>query len=132
MTPGSRTTTLLRASCLIMTLLCAQIALAANGPQVVAMSPAPGSTVAPPSSITVTLSAAPSAASLAGAVLLVAAGPDAQLGTADDIVISPASVSVAGNVVTLDLTGVTLPNGSYQLTLNGNIGAGTRSPSAAT
>jgi PKD repeat protein len=84
-----------------------------------AMSPAPGSILTtPPSSIVVTLSSNLNASSVnASTVQLVRAGPDGVFGTADDVAVIPAGISVSGSTLTLDLTGVKLPNDKYQVIL---------------
>src|SRR5437762_1719321 len=80
---------------------------AANGPQVTAMSPAPGSSAAAPSSITITFSANIDPASVNNSTCtLVRAGPDGILGTADDVVVVPTSLSVNGSILTMDMSGV--------------------------
>ncbi len=83
------------------------------------MSPTPGTTLTtPPTSITVTLDQPPATGSVnAYSVRLVRAGADGVLGTADDLTILPAGISTSGTTITLDLTGVKLPNDQYQVTL---------------
>ena len=83
------------------------------------MSPTPGTTLsAPPTSITVTLdqSAATGSAN-ANSVRLVRAGADGVFGTADDVAIVPGGISTNGNLITINLAGVKLPNDQYQVTL---------------
>lgn len=86
------------------------------------MSPAPGSSVtAAPSSIVLTFSnAVDSHTVLGNTIRLFRPGPDGAFGTADDVAVAPASVSLAAsNQVKLDLTGVALPNDLYQVRLSG-------------
>ncbi len=96
-----------------------------SGPiRVTSLSPAPGSTVpALPGSITVGFDREVNAASVTTASFtLRRAGADGQLGTADDVAVTPASVTVpAANPrsAVMGLTGVTSVAGSYRITLLG-------------
>jgi hypothetical protein len=93
-------------------------------PRATGMTPEPGSVLtAPPLSVRVPFDKSLDPATLSGATCrLVRAGPDGILGTADDVLIVPnALVLVNGNTVKIDLTGVTLPNDLYQLTLSGPV-----------
>jgi hypothetical protein len=92
---------------------------------VTALSPAPGAVLsAPPASVTVTFSQDVDAATLAGNITLVGAGPDGQFDTADDRIVVPAAVNTNGKIVTLDVTGVSMPNDTYRLKLYDSVGAG--------
>ena len=97
------------------------------GPRVTALTPAPGSAVnASPSNIVATFSANIDPVSVSAQTFtLVGSGLDGVFDTADDVIITPAAVSVNGNTATLDLTGVKMPNDTYQVRLYGNRGAGT-------
>ncbi|MBI3855758.1 MAG: Ig-like domain-containing protein, partial [Planctomycetes bacterium] len=90
-------------------------------PTVTAMAPAPGANLSSkPASISITLSAPIDPATVGAAtVKLVGRGVDGLFGTADDVVLTPASIGVAGSVITLDLTGVTMPDDLYRVTLDG-------------
>ena len=95
-------------------------ALTQAPPAVTGMSPAPGSTQSSPTSVVVAFSADLDPLSISAAsVRLVGRGPDGVFDTGDDVIITPASVTVNGSVLTLDLTGQTLPNDVYRLTLSG-------------
>src|SRR5579862_4024442 len=100
-----------------------------NTLQVTAMLPAPNSVqTSAVTSVTVTLSGAVNAAGVhAGSVKLVRAGPDGLFDTADDVVITPASLTVVGtNQIKLDLTGVSMPSDKYRLSLtNGTTNSST-------
>jgi PKD repeat protein len=73
---------------------------------------------AAPTQLTATLSNnANPATATASTVELVRAGPDGVLGTVDDVAITPNGVSVNGSQISMDLTGVTLPNDKYRFTL---------------
>jgi concanavalin A-like lectin/glucanase superfamily protein/Big-like domain-containing protein len=85
------------------------------------VSPSPNS-LAPtgPAVITINFSGNVDATTVTGTTLtVVRAGPDSLLGTADDVAITPASVSVSGTTVTLDLTGATLPDDTYSIKISG-------------
>jgi hypothetical protein len=103
----------------------AQPSSAASGPiRVTSLAPAPGSTVAAlPGSITVGFDRELNAPSVTTASFtLRGAGADGQLGTADDVAIAPASVTVpAANPrsAVMNLTGVASVAGSYRITLLG-------------
>jgi hypothetical protein len=91
-------------------------------PRATSMTPSPGSTLtAPPSAVVVAFNKAISSASVSVETCrLVRAGADGILGTADDVAITPQSVTVTGtNNVRLALGGVSLPNDLYQVTLSG-------------
>ena len=84
------------------------------------MTPLPDSIqTSAPASIVLTLNGTIDAKTVStGTVQLVRAGTDGILGTSDDVVIVPKSVSALnGNQIQLDLTGVKLPNDTYQVTL---------------
>ncbi len=85
------------------------------------VSPAPGSlTATGPTAITITFSANVDPATVGGSTFIVVrAGPDALLNTADDVTIVPASISATGGVVTLDLTGASLPDDTYGIKISG-------------
>lgn len=103
----------------------AQPSSSAAGPvRVTSLSPAPNATlVTAPTAITVGFNRELNAPSVTTATFtLQRAGADAQLGTADDVAITPASVSVpAANPrsAVMSLAGVTLPLDRYRLTLSG-------------
>ncbi|HYF49281.1 MAG TPA: LamG-like jellyroll fold domain-containing protein, partial [Planctomycetota bacterium] len=85
-----------------------------------AMSPAPGANLSSaPAQITVAFSADLNAASVtAAAVRIVRRGPDNAFGTADDVTLTPAAVSLNGpREIRIDLTGAVLPNDVYRVTL---------------
>ena len=52
-------------------------------------------------------------------IALVRAGPDAILGTADDVTIIPASITVNGAAVTMNLAGATLLDDTYGIKISG-------------
>ncbi|HEY3319276.1 MAG TPA: LamG-like jellyroll fold domain-containing protein [Planctomycetota bacterium] len=87
---------------------------------VTGMSPAPNSVLAaPPAGVTLQFSQDIDPATVnTNSVRLVGAGPDGVFGTADDVAISPASIAINGEQVTLDLQGVTLPNCNVQMTVS--------------
>ena len=93
-------------------------------PQVTAMTPAPNSSlVSQPANIVVIFgeNIDPTTAT-SGTVSLVRAGADGILGTADDVVMTPAAISLSGNnTLLIDLSNVKLPNDLYQLRLSGNL-----------
>ena len=96
--------------------LCTQAA-----PRVTDLNPAPGSTQASPDSVTITFSQPIDPASVSAATLsLLGRGSDGLFGTADDVIVSPNSLSVTGNQVTLVLTGQTLPDDLYRVRLSGS------------
>jgi hypothetical protein len=103
----------------------AQPSSAAAGPiRVTSLSPVPGSTVPTlPGSISVGFDREVNAPSVTTASFtLRRAGADGQLGTADDVAITPASVTVpAANPrsAVMSLTGVASAAGSYRITLLG-------------
>jgi hypothetical protein len=103
----------------------AQPSSSAAGPiRVTSLSPAPGSTVlALPASITAGFDRELNAPSVTTASFTLSrAGPDAQLGTADDIAITPAAVTVPSanpRSAVMDLTGVASVLDRYRLTLVG-------------
>jgi hypothetical protein len=86
------------------------------------LTPTPGTTLTvPPTSIVANFSKNldPSTVN-ANTVLLTRAGPDGVLGTGDDVTIAPASITVVGNnSLNIDLTGVILPDDTYQVRLLG-------------
>ncbi|HKS15925.1 MAG TPA: LamG-like jellyroll fold domain-containing protein [Planctomycetota bacterium] len=85
------------------------------------VSPAPNSsTPTGPAAITVTFSADVDPATVNGSTFIVfRAGPDTLLDTADDVAITPSSITVTGAVVTLDLTGAALPDDTYAIKISG-------------
>jgi hypothetical protein len=96
--------------------------------RVTSLSPAPGSTdVEMPPSITVGFDRELNAPSInAASFKLVRGGTDGLLGTADDVEITPASVTVPlanPRAAVMDLTGVPLVNDRYGITLSGTGGA---------
>jgi hypothetical protein len=103
----------------------AQPSSAAAGPvRVTSIAPAPGSTlIALPSSITVGFNRELNAPSVTTATFrLQRSGPDRVLGSADDVLIAPPSVTVpAANQrsAVMDLTGVPNVFDSYRVTLSG-------------
>jgi hypothetical protein len=103
----------------------AQPSSSASGPiRITSLSPAPSSTVfALPGSITVGFNREVNAPSVTTASFtLRRAGVDGQLGTADDVTMTPASVTVpAANPrsAVMDLTGVASVLDSYRITLLG-------------
>jgi hypothetical protein len=102
---------------------------ASTGPiRVTSLSPAPGSTdVEMPVAIAVGFDRELNAPSINTASFkLVRSGADGVLGTADDVEITPASVSVPKSnprAAVMDLTGVPLVNDRYGITLAGTGGA---------
>jgi hypothetical protein len=107
----------------------AQPSSSASGPiRVTSLSPAPGSTVlALPASITVGFDREVNAPSVTTASFtLTRAGTDGVLGTADDVAITPASVTVPGanpRSAVMSLTGVASVFDRYRVTLVGTGGA---------
>jgi hypothetical protein len=107
----------------------AQPSSSASGPiRVTSLSPAPGSTVlALPASISVGFNREVNATSVTtGSFLLHRAGPDGVLGTADDVAVTPASVTVpAANPrsAVMSLAGVASAFERYRITLVGTGGA---------
>ncbi|HJR70025.1 MAG TPA: Ig-like domain-containing protein, partial [Gammaproteobacteria bacterium] len=103
----------------------AQPSSAAGGPiRVTSLSPAPNATVlALPASITVGFSRDLNAPSVTTATFtLVRAGADGVLGTADDVAVTPASVTVPGanpRSAVMDLTGVASAFDRYRIRLVG-------------
>jgi hypothetical protein len=103
----------------------AQPSSAASGPvRVTSLSPAPNTTlVALPSSITATFSRELNAPSVTTATFtLQRAGPDAVIGSADDVTITPAAVAVPTanpRSAVMDLTGVASVIDMYRVTLVG-------------
>jgi hypothetical protein len=102
---------------------------ASTGPiRVTSLSPAPGSTdVEMPGSITVGFDREVNAPSVnLASFKLVRSGPDALLGTADDVEITPTSVTVPNantRSAVMDLTGVPTVDDRYGITLLGTGGA---------
>lgn len=93
-------------------------------PRATGMTPDPGSVLkVAPASVLVAFGRNLDPATVSGATcLMVRAGPDGILGTADDVTIVPFAVTlVGGNTVKIDLTGVTLPDDLYQVTLSGPV-----------
>jgi methionine-rich copper-binding protein CopC len=85
------------------------------------VSPEPNSlTATGPASIAITFSAAVDSATVNDStVTLVRAGPDTLFNTADDVAITPSQVSVNGAIVTLELTGASLPDDTYRIRISG-------------
>ena len=107
------------AAACVLFLICECSVRAASGPVVTAMSPVPGSVLASaPSSVLLTFSSAIDPASVNTlTVQLVRAGPDGVFGTADDVAISPAAISVVNsNQIQIDLP-ANLPTDNYKVTL---------------
>ncbi len=91
--------------------------------RVTAMTPAPGTLLASaPSQIDITLDAPADPVSVGDfAVILQRAGADGLIGTSDDILFAPASVSLmGGTVIRIDLTAVTMPEDRYRVTVRGS------------
>lgn len=90
-------------------------------PQVIAMSPAPGSVQSSVTSITVSLNHAVSPSTVNPSTCrLYRPGPDGIFGTADDIEVTPASVQlIGGTQIVMGFTGVPLPNDQYEVLLSG-------------
>lgn len=105
----------------------AQPSSSAAGPvRVTSLTPAPGSTLlALPTSITAGFNRDLNASSVTTATFtLTRAGADGQLGTADDVAVTPAPVSVPGlapapRTAVMDLTGVPSAFDRYRITLVG-------------
>lgn len=100
----------------------ADFSIDAPPPVVTALSFTDGQAFAtPPTEVLATLSKAVSPDTVnEKTVLLVRAGTDGILGTADDVQIAPAAVEiVGGNQVRMDLAGSPLPNDTYRVTLLG-------------
>lgn len=102
-----------RAACLFVVMLSAwqRTTLAGAAPQVISMSPAPNATLtAAPSNVTVNFSQDMDPATVnAGTVRLQRAGSDGIIGTADDVAITPASVTLTTPTqAVLDLAGIGL------------------------
>jgi PKD repeat protein len=107
---------------LFLTLLCAASSAFAAALTVTSVSPLPNATLtAPPNSITFTLNQAVDPATVnANTVRIFAAGPDGIFGTDDDVTLVPAGISASGNTITVDLTGVQMPNAIYQIAVLAN------------
>lgn len=89
-------------------------------PTVTGASPAPGGWQTSPASVTITLSADVDPATVSSStVSLVGRGVDGSFGTPDDVVVTPTSLSVSANVITLDLSSQVLPDDVYRLRLSG-------------
>lgn len=89
--------------------------------KVTAFSLTPGTRLsAPPTAITANFSVAIDPATVnTTTFLLTGSGPDGVFGTADDVSIMPASVSVSSQQAILDLTGANMPEQYYRVTLRG-------------
>jgi len=85
------------------------------------VSPGPGSqTTSSPASVSIVFSSDVDPATVTpSTITLVEAGPDASFNTADDVTLMPTSTTAVGSTVTLDLTGQTLPIGSYRIKVSG-------------
>jgi hypothetical protein len=91
--------------------------------QILQVTPAPNATLAAaPAYVSVSFSKDIDPSTLTSASFrLVRPGPDGIFGTADDLVIIPATISMLDSVTAkLDLTGARLPNGQYQVRLLGS------------
>lgn len=94
--------------------------------QVTAMDPAPsGVLTSLPGDLTLTLNAALDASTVSPAtVRLIRAGGDGNLGTGDDVVVTPSSITLpAPNQIRLSFSGVPLPNDQYRVTLSATTSA---------
>ncbi len=90
--------------------------------RIIGMTPAPGEVLsAAPSEIVISLSDTVDANSVAAStVRIVRDGPDDVFDTPDDAVVVPNGMTVTGNQIHIDLTGVPLANNTYRVTLLGN------------
>ncbi len=95
----------------------ASFTIAAPQLQVTALTPAPNAVLtSTPANIIATFNKNIDPASVGpGTVHLIGAGPDNQFGTADDITIAPTGISINANTIKLDLTGISMPGGKYQV-----------------
>ncbi len=90
--------------------------------KIASMTPVPGANLgAPPSTLVVTFTSAPAPATInGGSVRFARAGADTLLDTADDVVIIPISMTMTtATTLTIDLTGLVLPNDAYRLVISG-------------
>ncbi|HYG74204.1 MAG TPA: LamG-like jellyroll fold domain-containing protein [Planctomycetota bacterium] len=86
--------------------------------RVMAMSPAPGSTVSSATSISVTFDKSMNAACFnAQSVLLKRAGVDNQFDTNDDVAIDPTGFTLNNKTLVVDLSGVVMRSDLYRVTL---------------
>jgi hypothetical protein len=91
--------------------------------RVTAISPSPGEVVTvAPTEIVVMLSDAVEPATLGAATIqLVRRGPDNAFDTPDDVVVMPTAITVSGGTqIHVDLTGLSLADDTYRVTLLGN------------
>jgi concanavalin A-like lectin/glucanase superfamily protein/Big-like domain-containing protein len=90
-------------------------------PTVTDMNPAPGSIQASPGTVTISFSQNIDPTSVsATTVTLIGRGSDGLYGTPDDVIVTPSSISVNGNRVTLMLGGP-LPDDAYQIRLSSGL-----------
>ncbi len=76
-----------------------------------------------PTKIRIDFSTTVDAATVTGSTIsLLRAGPDGAFDTADDVIITPASVSIKHDTVTLDLTGASLPAETFRIRVSGGDG----------
>lgn len=87
--------------------------------RITGITPAPNvDCLGPPSSIVLDFNQPVEPDDLISAkIMLVRAGPDGSLDTADDVVVTPASISTSETQVTLDLNGVEMPEEAYRLSV---------------
>jgi len=106
---------------LVCCFLASALPVSAQQLTVTGVSPSPGSqTTTSPTSVSIVFSADLDSATIApSTVTLVEAGPDGTFNTGDDVTLTPTSTTVNGATVTLDLTGLTLPLGSYRIKVSG-------------
>ena len=87
------------------------------------VDPAPGSeSTTAPAAVTLTFSR-PVKAGAGSAITLTRAGVDGLFDTADDVTVAPVAVSINGETVTLDLTGLALPVDEYRVAISGSAAA---------
>ncbi len=90
---------------------------------VTGMTPAPGSVLTtPPLEVLITLNGPPDSLTVnATSVVVSRASTDGVLGTADDVVVAPITISLVGsNEIQADLASALLPNDLYQVRIRGN------------
>ena len=97
-------------------------ALSTSKLQIQQTTPAANATISSLSSVTVKFNKDVDAATVTtSTVLLLKPGADGVFGTGDDVVVTPATVSMTDSkTAVLDLSGAQLPNGSYQLRVTGS------------
>lgn len=89
-------------------------------PRIIGITPAPGTTVpAPPSAVIVGFDEAIDPATLfAGNVVLVRSGGDGSFGEGNEATVVPVSVVLSGaSSLTIDLTGLPIPDDTYRVTI---------------